>query len=116
MERRENIILVDPYLELILGGLIPVRLQKSGHEIVGTAASLEEVRELSEGDLEENDVKLAIISGHQSTKVNGQEAAEILRKKFPEIKIVSVGFGEDSRGTWADEQVTSYDELVLSEV
>ncbi len=75
------------------------------------AASLKGVRKLCESDLKEGDVTLAIISNHNPDKVEGQEIADLLRDKFPEIKIVSVGPDEKSNVGWADEHLASYNSI-----
>src|SRR3990170_4292555 len=99
MGERERILLADdsPLTRYVIKETIEVWGQESGHEIVGEAASEEEVACLLEDGLRPT---VAIIDARMPNKGDGERVAALIRKKSPQTKIVSFS---TNLQTWGDE-------------
>ena len=71
--------------------------EKSGHEVVGEAASIEEVSKFLVSGVK---LTVAILDANRPNKGDGERAAALIRQYSPQTKIVS--FSTD-RQTWGDE-------------
>lgn len=72
-------------------------MEKDGHKIVGSAASLREVGELLEKGLRPT---VAFVDGSFPMRGDGEKAARLIREKSPETIIVSLSSEDDQ--AWGD--------------
>lgn len=99
MGERERILLADDSLATrkAIRWTIEVFGEENGHEIVGEAASIEEVARLLESGLRPT---VAIIDANMPNRGDGERASALIRQKSPQTKIVSLS---TDLQTWGDE-------------
>lgn len=98
MGERERILLADD-MEVLREGIKATFevYEEGGHVVIGEAGSVEEVEALLDSGLKPT---LAIVDGNMPNRGDGERAAELIRQRSPETKIIS--FSSDPQ-TWGDE-------------
>jgi len=115
MGEREKIIFADDFIEVTPDGFQSLfnRIEEAGHEIVGISANVEGVRKVTQ-DLKDKEITptLAILDGNMPLKGDGAKAAEIVRKEFPEIKVVAYSTQPQTFGDKCWSKSNSFENIV----
>jgi DNA-binding NtrC family response regulator len=86
MGERESIFLVDDTPSYV--DFLQTLLKLFGHKVVLTAGSAVEVETLL--GQEQPDFTVAIVDNRMPRDGDGKKAAQLIREKYPEVKIVSL--------------------------
>ncbi len=100
MGEREKILLADdlPFVRDAIAGFL-----RTKHEVVAQAGSIEEVRELLESGKK---FSVAIVDGSMPYEGDGEAAAALIRKKYPNVKIISLSANLQK---WGDINLSKHD-------
>jgi hypothetical protein len=91
-----QIFWADDHIDILLPSM-RMFVEQQGHQIVGTAKSVAEVREFVTTDTE---VSLGIFDGKMPNRGDGERAAGIFREHRPDAKVAS--YSNDPHNTWGD--------------
>lgn len=115
MGEREKIIFADDFITITPRGFESLfkKLREAGHEIVGTSADVAGVREVVQ-KLKERGITptLAMLDGNMPSEGDGEKATEIVRKEFPEIKVIAYSSHPQTFGDKGLLKDVSYEDIV----
>lgn len=110
MGNRERILWADDMLYLLEDDILK-KIEEDGHEIVGRATSVAEVKQLIEDGVEPT---VAILDASMPSTGDGERAAAIIRGNLPSTKIVSFSVFRQSWGDKNWEKGMRTDEILES--
>ena len=117
MGEREKIVFADDLLNFPQNSFESLfrEIEEAGHEIVGTGASVEDVRKIAQRLKGEGITPtLAILDGNMPLEGHGAAAAAILRKIFPKIKVVALSSEPQTFGDkWWNRYIPDSDIVTL---